>query len=75
MEDGVNKVRGNIGQRDQHKIAFMQTRVRDDERWGIENQVAIEENININKTRAIAKGGRAAQFRLNIFQKGEQIGR
>ncbi len=70
-QNGMNEIGSNIGQWNQNKIALMQARMRDDQRGGGENQVIIKQDVNINQTRAVAKGGLASQVGFQLFQEGE----
>ena len=70
----MDKIRTDIGQRDEHKGAFVQARVRDDQRRGFQDQFIIKQDVEIDQARAVAEARGAAQPGFEFFQKREQVG-
>ena len=68
----MDQIRRNFHQRDEHKSALLQTRVRDDQRRCVEYQVIVKQDVQIDQTRPPAEVLLAPQFDFELLQVFKQ---
>ena len=68
----MNQVGGDVHQRDEDEGAFVQARVRDDERRRVEDEVIVEQDVEIDETRPPTEGVLASDLDLGLFQRSEE---
>ncbi len=65
----------NFGDRHEHKSALVQSRMRQNERGGVDNLIAIIEEIQVEHARCVWFAARAPKSRLDGLQHREQAAR
>ena len=61
------EVGGNLGQRHKHKSPEVHSRVRHLELWRRDGFVTVQQNVQINESRAFGKFFLAAHFRFDFL--------